>query len=490
MIKSSWILAASAALCITVSGLAGLPDFPLVPGEVIIRTTDAKALAAALTQLSAQFQNVHVINQIAGRHIYLVSYSLSQNQDANTMHAKLDAMTASGALVWGELNYVGQTGEGNTDSLWLSGVGADSISYFDQYPTQLLGLGAAHQASTGAGVVVSVIDNGIDATHPVFNGHVSTLGVSFVPGSETWSDTAPGVDTDGDGRVDEQYGHGTFVAGLIHLVAPDAMILSARALDSNGQGNNFRIAQAVAWSIDRGAHVINMSLGETYHSIALSNMVLEAKNAGIVVTGAAGNQNAEDPRQYPACDLNAYGVTAFNWNDVKAPFSNYEVRMDLAAPGDSDIVGGVPNMARCIIGPVPGAAYAVWEGTSFANAFVSGTIALVRAQRPEWPNKQVPPASITAQVRTNLVDSGIPIHTSNPNWQGKLGDARIHAGAAVLQNPQAPAFADLNADGAVNAQDIAILLDAWGSSSRLVRSDLNADGVVNAQDIAILLTNW
>ena len=490
MIKSSMIIAAAIAAFVAAPLQAGLPGFPLVPGEIIIRTANPKALAGALATLSAQYQNIAVMDQIAGRPVYLVSYGLSAGQDANTMHATLDAMTASGQLVWGELNYVGQTGEGNTDSLWLSGIGANANTFSDQYSVPMLGVNKAHFSSEGAGIVVSVIDTGIDAGHPVFNGMVSTQGASFVPGSAGWADIRQYADTDGDGMIDEQFGHGTFVAGLVHLVAPEAMILSARALDSNGHGNNFRIAQAVAWSIDRGAHVINMSLGETYHSMAMVDMVAEASLKGIIVCGAAGNRNTQDPREFPACDPNAFGVSAFDWNDQKAPFSNLEVRLDFAAPGDSDIVAGVPNMSRCVIGPVPGANYAIWEGTSFANAFVSGTVALVRAQRPDWPSATAPPPTVRNLVYDVLAVSGVPIIPSNPAWDGLLGVARISTSGAVLENPPAARRGDINADGVINGADLALVLTRWGTQPKIIREDLNADGAVNAQDLTILLSLW
>lgn len=489
MIKSS-IVAAFAAITLSSAAFGGLPDYPLVPGEAIIRTHSPKQLQGILNQLSSQFANVGVLDQIDGRSIYLVSYALNPKQTSDDMHLVLDQMTATSAIAWGELNYVGQTGEGNTDSLWLSGLSVNSSSFWNQYPVNMLGLFAAHDRSRGAGVVVSVIDTGVDALHPVFRGRVSSLGASFVPNSPSWSDVAPGIDSDGDGLVDEQHGHGTFVAGLIHLVAPDAMILPVRALDSNGHGNNFKIAKAVAWSIDRGAHVVNMSLGETYQSLALGDMVSEARTKGIVVCGAAGNRNTSDPREYPACNPHAFGVTAFNWSDDKAPFSNYETRIDFAAPGDSEVINGVPNMFRSIVGPIPGNGYAVWKGTSFANAFVSGTAALVRAQHPTWPDSLPRPGIVVDNIRATLVTTGIPIVPSNPAMQGLLGDARIFTAAAVLDAPPAPPEGDVNGDGIVGGADLTALLSSWGEQGRIVRADLNADGVVDGMDLTALLSAW
>lgn len=490
MIKASLIPAAVAA-ALAVDGFAmGLPEYPLVPGEAIIRTAHPKALAQTIAALSAKFPGVGVLDQIDGRPVYLLSYALAEGQVYHDVQEALVALEANGTLTWSEMNYVGQTGEGNTDSLWLSGVGESSTGYLDQYAVPLLGIHAAHKRSRGAGVVVSVIDTGIDAAHPVFNGTISSQGASFVPDSPSWGDIAQSVDSDGDGLVDEQFGHGTFVAGLIHLVAPEAMILSARALDSDGRGNCFRIAQAVAWSVDRGAHVINMSLGETYHSKVLEDMVLEASMRGAIVCGAAGNRNTQDPREFPACDPNAFGVSATNWLDRKAPFSNLEVRLDFAAPGASEINGGIPALERSIIGPVPGNNFAIWEGTSFANAFVSGTAALIRAQRADWPGDVVAPPQVRNLVYGVLVDSGDPIVITNPNHQGLLGRVRIAADAAVLENPPAPPCGDVNCDGFVGSQDLAAILSDWGSLATFKRTDLNADGFVDSRDITILLSNW
>ena len=490
MIKASLIPAAITA-ALAVDGFAmGLPEYPLVPGEAIIRTAHPKALAHTIAVLSARFPGVGVLDQIDGRPVYLLSYALAEGQVYHDVQQALVALEANGTLTWSEMNYVGQTGEGNTDSLWLSGVGESSTGYLDQYAVPLLGIHAAHKRSRGAGVVVSVIDTGIDAAHPVFNGTISSQGASFVPDSPSWGDIAQSVDSDGDGLVDEQFGHGTFVAGLIHLVAPEAMILSARALDSDGRGNCFRIAQAVAWSVDRGAHVINMSLGETYHSKVLEDMVLEASMRGAIVCGAAGNRNTQDPREFPACDPNAFGVSATNWLDQKAPFSNLEVRLDFAAPGASEINGGIPALERSIIGPVPGNNFAIWEGTSFANAFVSGTAALIRAQRADWPGDVVAPPQVRNLVYGVLVDSGDPIMITDPSHQGLLGRVRIAADAAVLENPPAPPCGDVNCDGFVGSQDLAAILSDWGSLATFKRTDLNADGFVDSRDITILLSNW
>lgn len=479
-----------AAASLAAPALAGDGTDPLVPGELMLRAETPKALASALATLSSSFTGVGVVQQIDGRPIYLVSYELGATQLPDDVDLVLDAMVAQGRITWGELNYAGQTGEGRTDSLWLSGLGIGRGQFENQYAAPMLGLGAAHGLSRGAGVVIAVLDTGIDGTHPALSGAVSPQGVSFVPGSPQWSDSGDGLDSDGDGLVDEQVGHGTFVAGLIRLVAPDAMLLPVRVLDSDGIANNFQIARAVAWSIDRGAHVVNMSLGEDYESITIMDVVAEAKAKGVVVVGAAGNRATDDPREYPASDPNAVGVTALDWNDARAPFANFGDQLDLAAPGDSIFMGPGADLAKSVIGPIPGGGYGIWEGTSFATAFVSGTAALVRAQHPEWPSKAVPRGAIVDTLLSTLADTGVNTDARNPGLEGQLGASRISAAAAVAVGPAAPRRGDINFDGSVGAPDLAALLNAWGHATGAARADLNASGAIDAQDLAILLSLW
>ena len=328
-----------------------------------------------------------------------MSYALAATQLPDDVDLVLDGLVAQGSIAWGELNYAGQTAEGRTDSLWLSGFGIAPTHYSGQYAVPLLGLGDAHIGSRGAGVVIAVIDTGIDATHPALAGAVSTQGVSFVAESTQWSDSGDGTDSDGDGLVDEQVGHGTFVAGLIRLVAPDAMLLPVRVLDSDGIANNFQIARAVAWSIDRGAHVVNMSLGEDYESLTIMDVVAEAKSKGVTVVGAAGNRATDDPKEYPASDPNAIGVTALDWIDARAPFANFGGQLDLSAPGASLVVGSVADLAKSIIGPVPGGGYAVWEGTSFRDRLRLGhgrararpASRVAEQGRPDWTDRRHDP---------------------------------------------------------------------------------------------------
>lgn len=478
-----------AAICLCAS-LAHAGDSPLVPGELILRAESAKQLAAATAALSAQFSDVGVIDSIAGRPIYLLSYSLNATQTADDAHAALDALTAAGTVAWAELNYEGRSGEGQTDSLWLSGLAFPPDAFESQYAADLLGLDAAHARSRGQGVTIAIVDTGIDPAHPSLHGRVSPVGASFVAGSPSSGDLGDGIDNDGDGLVDEQVGHGTFVAGLVHLVAPDAKLLSARVLDSEGRASTYAITKALAWSIDRGAHIVNMSLGETYRSQTLEDVVEEAMSKGVVVVGAAGNGGAEEPKEFPACDGSACGVSALDADDIRGGFSSFGAKIDLAAPGVTDFVGKQPDLARAIVGPVPGGALAVWQGTSFATAFVSGTMALVRAQHPEWPSAETPAGTVLDTMLATLGATGAPIDALNPQYAGKLGVARVSAAGAAKAGPVALAAEDLSLDGDVDAADLAALLIGWGPCEPGERADFDGDGRIDAADVARVLLAW
>lgn len=475
---------------LTAGAAAGQPADPAIPGQVTVRVVDAQHLNQCVAALAKQYAPVVVLDTIPGRDIHLLSYALGPGQDTAAVEQALANLQADGTLVWGELNYGAQTAEGKTDSLWVSQLTIGADEYAQQYSWNLLQLTAAHLRTTGFGTTIAVLDTGVDAQHPLLAGRVLATGLSLVGSLSPTVEIADGVDTDGDGNVAEMLGHGTFMAGLIAGVAPDAKLLSVRVLDDDGYGDLFKITKGMYWAIDQGVDVINMSLGSTYHGHGSSDAARDASLAGIAVVGAAGNLNVEDPREYPACDSKSVGVAATTWLDIKAPFSNFNARLALSAPGATLFgAGGVADPAKSIISCVPGGGFASWEGTSASTALVSGTIALVRAQHPEWPNRAVPLDAIVDEVILTLSVSAAPIDQENPGYEGLLGAGRIDAGAAAALGPIQPTPGDLTLDGSVNSADLAILLGAWGPCSGCI-ADIDGSGQVDANDLAILLGHW
>ncbi|MFO0874351.1 MAG: S8 family serine peptidase [Phycisphaerales bacterium] len=461
---------------------------PLVPDQALVRLAPSVAIGDFLASFNAAFPGTTVIGEIASRKTYKLALPVGAPMGA--VEAQLLQQVAQGALVWGELNYQGQAAEGKTDSIWVSQLNIDQPQYAGQYAVALLGLAAAQQGSQGQGVLVAVLDTGIDAAHPALAGRIATGGANFVDGGGT-DDVGDGLDNDGDGLVDEMVGHGTFVAGLVALVAPQAKLVPVKVLDSEGIGDTFSIAQGIYHAIDRGVQVINCSFGSTYKGEAVHDAVIEADSKGIVVVGASGNFDREEPEEFPALISGALGIGATTKGDLKASFSNYNHKLALCAPGESQAVDGAPGVfdpAKSVISALPGGGYGVWRGTSFATAFVSGAAALVRAQHPGAP----PTHATAALVSSALLDSAVPIDALNPPYAGLLGDGRVNAAAAVALAPAAPQVGDLNGDGQVNGADLGLLLGNWGpcSGAPMCAGDLDLDGTVDGADLGLLLGLW
>ena len=159
-------------------------------------------------------------------------------------------------------------------------------------------------------MLVAVLDTGADTAHPVLAGRTEP-GWNYVDDTADTADVGHGVDSDGDGVRDGAVGHGTFVSGLVSLVAPRARILPERVLDSDGVGNALTVAEAIVDSVDAGADVINLSFGT---SSAVDSKVLDAAlryaaNQDVVVVSAAGNSRSTVP-QFPASATGVCGVAA------------------------------------------------------------------------------------------------------------------------------------------------------------------------------------
>jgi len=394
-------------------------------------------------------------------------------------------------LSWVELNYQGRTSEGQTGSIYFNILPTFAAQYQSQYVISQLGLGVAHLLSLGTGARVALIDTGVDATHEVLVGRIAPGGWNFLTNSDDVRDVGDGIDNDGDEVVDEMVGHGTFLAGLIGLIAPNAEILPIVALNSDGGGDSFKIAKAIFHAIDNGATVINLSLGSTYDSRAVDDAIAEARSRGIIVVAAAGNLNRSAPAEYPAMGGLALGVAAVGPTDVKASFSNFSSMLALSAPGDSGAAGSDPNALDpvvSIVSCIPGgdeSQYAVWSGTSLSAAFVAGAAALVRGQHPDWPACE----RTTIAIERILKQSAINIDPLNPDYAGTLGSGRLDVSGALLLAIAADGPGDINHDGHVSLVDLAALLGSYGQPGDC-GEDLNHDGVVELEDLSILLSNF
>jgi len=130
-------------------------------------------------------------------------------------------------------------------------------------------------------------------------------------------------------------GHGTFIAGVINLVAPGARIHAYRVLDTLGSGDGFSIALAALRAMDDGCRVINLSLGMLGKHEALDDALRYLRGQEIMIVGAAGNSatSIDSLFPFPASEWYTEAIAALDTINLKADFSNYGGRIDYCAPG-------------------------------------------------------------------------------------------------------------------------------------------------------------
>jgi type VII secretion-associated serine protease mycosin len=243
-----------------------------------------------------------------------------------------------------------------------------------QWHLQFLDVAAAHRYSEGAGVLVAVVDSGVDASHPDLLGNV-------VAGTETYAGSKGG-----DGRTDA-YGHGTEMAGLIAAhgdgnhnangalgIAPRATILPVRT--GVGGGIATAVAAGVSWATAHGAKVISISAGGA-PSADDQRAIEEAIAHDIVVVAAAGNTPEATGVEYPAAYPGVLAVGGVDQNGNHAAVSVTGSEVVLSAPA-VDITSTALNHK-----------YSTATGTSPATAIVAGAAALVRARFPNLSAAEV-----------------------------------------------------------------------------------------------------
>lgn len=251
------------------------------------------------------------------------------------------------------------------------------------------------ETTGGQGISVAIIDTGIDYHHP-------DLQARYIGGFDTYNNN--------DDPYDD-HGHGTHVAGIVASsinnqgligTAPNVNLLAIKALGADGTGYLSDVIEAIDWSVNNGAQIINLSLGTTYNSNLLRQKVDWAAGQGIVLVAAAGNTNGGS-LLYPAAYDSVIAVSATNSNDQFASFSS--IGAELAAPGVA------------ITSTVPGGGYATWSGTSMAAPHVAGTVALMLANNQD-------------NVRQLLRDSAIDL--GEPGVDPLFGHGLVHAKPAAL----------------------------------------------------------
>jgi subtilisin family serine protease len=399
-----------------------------------------------MARISAQY-GVNVVQTVREKesNIYVVatpSQTLGATAAAIQADVSVRSLSSDDEVEISE-NQTSSNRNGTIDPITPDLLSSFTISYFgslvrggyvQQSGTALIELAQTQQQFPTGNNIVAVIDTGVDPNHPAL-ANVLVPGYDFVHNVAGFAseladlnqstvaildqstvaildqknsplvlnqstvailDQSTVAILDGQ-QLPEDFGHGTMVSGLIHLVAPTASIMPLKAFQSDGTAQLSNIVAAIYFAVDHGARVINMSFSTTTKEPVLQQAIAYATSHGVITIASAGNQGRE-MTVYPAGFQGVIGVGSTNKNDLRSPFSNYDSdAIRLAAPGEA------------LVTTYPGNNYAAVWGTSFSSALVSGASALV--------TDVVPLA--TSGYAIQAFDQGPHIHQD-------IGDARLN----------------------------------------------------------------
>ena len=309
--------------------------------------------------------------------------------------------------------------------------------YVSQPASQIVGIASAqNQFKVDGYGIVAVIDTGVDPNHPVLmpvlmpgydftrnrdsadeKGDINQSTAAVVDGvGPAWvnQSTAAVVDQSTAAVVDsnqyDAFGHGTMVAGIIHLVAPKAMILPMKAFNADGSGYTSDVLRAIYKAVQANAKILNMSFSFASASKELSNAITFANRNDVIVVAAVGN-DGQKTTVYPAgYSDRVLGVASTANNDVRSAFSNYGPMVFVGAPGEG------------VVTTYPWGTYAAVWGTSFSTPFVSGAAALLLDVNSTAGESDASGALSHAKVLTSDLGNGrLDIYQAVAAWRAALG---------------------------------------------------------------------
>jgi subtilisin family serine protease len=340
--------------------------------------------------------------------------TLRNNPDVNAAADTLSALQASPAVEYAEPNYIYTLNDEPVHAtaitsktflpmaVYIARFLPNDPSRGSQYAWDRISAFEGWFLNKGsANVVIAIVDTGIQPNHP-------DLHAKLVPGYDF---------IDNDTNPADGNGHGTHVAGTAAAMTnnaiggagtcPECRLMAIRVLDNSGSGTTVGVANGIIHAANSGAKVINLSLGGP-GSTTLENSVNYAWGKGSLLACAAGNSGTSDTTNaHPAAYANCLAVGATESDDDDAPYSNWGLWVDIAAPGTG------------IFSTWIGSGYNTINGTSMATPHVAGVAGLLTSQGLN-----------NVQSRARLQSTADPIDGTGLWWSnGRLNMLRAVRGS-------------------------------------------------------------
>jgi len=393
-----------------------------VPGEVIVKFKDVSSISSSSSSLLktqasrltthdlvhrgkvGKFANVYKIDSAKKSRSLAFESELSDRPALARLNAKwqtlekIEQLHADSNVLFAEPNFIYEATALSSSAIVPA---TNDTEYSRQWNLPMLQTPAAWEASTGAGVIVAVIDTGIDANHLDLRNNIRADGYDFISDPSNDNDNEPGRDE--NPQDTGTFFHGSHVAGIVAAeanndigvagVAYNSSLMPLRVLGIDNTGTNADIANAILYAAglvnDSGifpvqkADIINLSLGGPDESIVLEDAINKALEEGVIIIAAAGNESTSNAF-YPAAFEGVIGVSSVTDHKTLSTFSNFGTYIDVTAPGGTGLGDSLlDGFQDGVLSTLYASEYVESVGTSMATPHVAAVAALMKSVKPD-----------------------------------------------------------------------------------------------------------